>query len=64
MRINGKSVLGMLVKCPHCGEMYVPGIEGRKDGTMCDECAPSWAAELEPKVNDWDGMTDGKADAS
>lgn len=32
------SVLNMLVKCPICKHLYIPGIEGRDDGKACYVC--------------------------
>ena len=32
------SVLSMLVKCPICTHLYIPGIEGRNDGKACYVC--------------------------
>ena len=46
-----KSVLSMLAICPHCGTAFLPGQEGRPDGSACYECEGPIYPE-EPRVRD------------
>lgn len=45
-----ESVLRMLAKCQVCGCAFLPGLEGRKDGTACASCED--ALPEEPRVRD------------
>ena len=54
MAHNQKSVLDLLVKCPHCGHQFMPGMEGRPDGSACYECEGPAILPEEPKAKDWE----------
>lgn len=63
MAHNTKSILDLLVKCPHCGHTFRPGMEGRPDGSACYECEGPFILPEEQKVKDWADVYTQEADA-
>ena len=40
MKRTNRSVMDLLTKCS-CGAIFIPGLEGKADGTSCYKCEPT-----------------------